>query len=256
MSILVAPLEALTDSRLTDPERRVLLALFSFRDKTTNTVWPSIGKLADRANLKDKTRVSKLTRNLCEKGWLTKKKRGFTGGNAYTLLFPSILDSEAKLGGDANSNLDSDTNSNLDSAAKCKEQTKEQTIYQAIETLPESPRTPKKKNGFDFSSWPTEPSAEVLQDWIKVRKAKQAPLTQSAIRGMAKELQEAERHGYSVDRCLIVCCEAGWRGFKLEWLLNRENGAQRGNVPPPAQSPSQRRTRDVSVMEQVNDHSW
>jgi len=142
--LLIAPLEALTDALLTDPERRVLLALFSYRGKNTDTVWPRLETLSERANIKDKTRVSKLTTSLVEKGWLTKKKRGFTGGNVYTLIVPARLDrvvesgsskldsdtnldTGAKLDKGANSKLDSDTKSNLDSAAKYKEQTIEHT---------------------------------------------------------------------------------------------------------------------------------
>lgn len=142
MTLLVAPLEVLTDTRLTDPERRVLLALFSYRGKNTNTVWPSLSALAERAHINDQTRVSKLTKSLADKGWLTKKKRGFTGGNEYTLTVPetalSNLDSDTNLApdtnldGDTNSNLDSDTKSNLDSAAKYKEQTIEQTKEQIV----------------------------------------------------------------------------------------------------------------------------
>lgn len=134
MSLLIAPIEALTDSSLTDPERRVLLALFSFRGKDTNTVWPSIESIAKRANINDETRVSKLTASLSEKGWLTKKKRGFTGCNQYMLSVPSRLDlfanldSDTKLDCNTLSNLDGDTKSNLDSDAKYKEQTIEQTI--------------------------------------------------------------------------------------------------------------------------------
>jgi hypothetical protein len=129
--LLIAPLEALVDPALTDPERRVLLALFSFRNKTADTVWPGLESIAARANIKDVTRVSKLTSALASKGWLTKKKRGFTGGNSYRLTVPdrvsnldpaAKLEDEANLGPDTSSNLDSDTKSNLDSAAKCNEQ--------------------------------------------------------------------------------------------------------------------------------------
>jgi hypothetical protein len=136
MTLLVAPLEALTDRELSDPERRVLLVLFSFRGKNTNTVWPSVMSIAERANIKDHTRVSKLTTSLSKKGWLAKKKRGFTGCNEYELTVParlSNLDSETNLApetnmdGDTCSNLDSETSSNLDSDAKYKEQTNEQT---------------------------------------------------------------------------------------------------------------------------------
>ncbi len=145
MAFLVAPLEALTDSRLTDPERRVLLALFSWRSKTSPVVWPSTEEIAVRANIKDRTWVSKLTTSLSQKGWLEKKKRGFTGGNEYTLKAPPIDASESNLGSQSNldnktnSKLDNGTNldsqsklgadalSKLDSEPKCNEQTIEQT---------------------------------------------------------------------------------------------------------------------------------
>lgn len=148
------------DSRLSDPERRVLLALFSFRNKSTDTVWPRVEWLACRAGIVDVTRVSKITRSLADKGWLTKKKRGFSGYMQYTLSVPDEatnlmnksnldcetklerkteektpeetanppnLDSESKFDQDTKSNLDSQTKSNLDSESKCREQSIEQS---------------------------------------------------------------------------------------------------------------------------------
>ena len=119
MNILVAPLEALTDSMLSDPERRVLLALFSYRGKVTELVFPSLEALSERSNINDKTRISKITTSLAKKGWLTKKKKGFTGCNQYTMCMPerlTNLDSETNLA--LETNLVPDTNSNLDSDAK------------------------------------------------------------------------------------------------------------------------------------------
>ena len=119
MSILVAPLEALTDSLLSDPERRVLLALFSYRGKVTELVFPSLDALSERSNINDKTRISKITTSLAKKGWLTKKKKGFTGCNQYTMCMPerlTNLDSDAKLVLDTK--LDADTKPNLDLDAK------------------------------------------------------------------------------------------------------------------------------------------
>ena len=119
MNILVAPLEALTDPLLSDPERRVLLALFSYRGKVTELVFPSLDALSERSNINDKTRISKITTSLAKKGWLTKKKKGFTGCNQYTMCMPerlTNLDSDAKLVLDTK--LDSDTKTNLDSDAK------------------------------------------------------------------------------------------------------------------------------------------
>jgi len=92
--LLVAPLEALTDKRLTESERKVLLVLFSFRGKVSDTVWPGREKIAERANIKDTGRISKITTSLADLGWLKKTKKGFSGHNTYRLTFPDALVAE------------------------------------------------------------------------------------------------------------------------------------------------------------------
>ena len=177
MSLLIAPIEALTDALLSDPERRVLLSLFSFRGKNTDTVWPSIESIAERANMGDQTRVSKITTSLAAKGWLTKRKKGFTGCNEYKLEVPSRLDvspnldSDAKLVSDALSNLDGDAKSNLDSDAKYKEQTIEQTIEEDIPALAEKIKTQKPKGR---KTQPETLITEYIQD-CKSRDVKTIP---------------------------------------------------------------------------------
>jgi len=163
VTLLVAPLEALTDSRLSDSERRVLLALFSFRGKDTNTVWPGLEAIAERANINDIPRISKVTSSLAAKGWLTKKKRGFTGCNQYNLTIPNLevntnlaestnLEEDANLDSNTNTNLAKSTKSNLAKSTKYKEQTIEQTKEQTnikIESIPFDTfwiRYPRKTN--------------------------------------------------------------------------------------------------------------
>lgn len=55
----------------------------------------------------------------------------------------------------------------------------------------------------------------VWQDWLKLRKAKKAAVTQTAIDGIRRE---AEKAGVSLQAVLQTCCERGWTGFKAEWL--------------------------------------
>lgn len=88
----IVPNEALEDPELTPSEFRVLVALYSFRDKNCDTVWPSLDKLADRARFKDCSQVSKVTTRLESKGWLTKaSKMGFHGPKRYVLTVPDRL---------------------------------------------------------------------------------------------------------------------------------------------------------------------
>lgn len=72
----------------------------------------------------------------------------------------------------------------------------------------------------DFSCWPNPPSKEILADWKKIRQAKKAPLTQTAISRMAPQIKLATDKGYSVDDCIGVAVEKGWTGFKAEWMDN------------------------------------
>ena len=228
----MAPLEALTDSLLSDPERRVLLALFSWRGKATNTVWPSMSEIGERANISDLTRISKITTSLAAKGWLTKKKKGFTGCNEYCLTFPDRLETEdsnldsdtnlasnAKLDENTNSNLDSDTKSMLVPDTKYKEQTNEQTIEQT-----NIKKNKQKKSRLDFSSWPELPSEQTMSDWTAMRKRLKADVSQTVVNRFAKELHKAKKYGYTVDDCLAECITRGWRGFECQWLLNNNSG--------------------------------
>lgn len=86
----IIPLEVAFDRRLTQRQMRVLIALFSFRSKTTNTVWPSRELIAQRTRL-DLSTISTATTDLVRMGWLLKEG---TGGHSkatrYTLCVPDL----------------------------------------------------------------------------------------------------------------------------------------------------------------------
>lgn len=56
---------------------------------------------------------------------------------------------------------------------------------------------------------------EVWQDFLAIRKAKKAPLTQTALDGIAREASKARM---SLQQALEVCCARGWQGFKADWM--------------------------------------
>jgi len=58
----------------------------------------------------------------------------------------------------------------------------------------------------------------VWQDWLKLRKAKKAAVTQTAIDGIKREAGKA---GVSLQVALETCCERGWTGFKAEWMASK-----------------------------------
>ncbi|MGE4259986.1 helix-turn-helix domain-containing protein [Shewanella sp.] len=95
-------------------------------------------------------------------------------------------------------------------------------------------RRGSSKTTFDFSSWPAVPSQQVLSDWLAVRKSRKAPLTQTAIERMAKQLHLAVNVGLTVDDCLAECALRGWQGFEYQWLVNTgRTGVGRSSLAVP-----------------------
>lgn len=67
-------------------------------------------------------------------------------------------------------------------------------------------------------------SPQVAEDWMAVRKAKQAANTETAFKSIAKEI---ELSGRSADECITLAVENSWRGFKAEWLFNQQRSPAR-----------------------------
>ncbi len=59
---------------------------------------------------------------------------------------------------------------------------------------------------------------KIAHDFMTLRKAKKAPITETAIAGIKREAQKA---GYSLQQALQTCCERGWIGFKAEWVTGK-----------------------------------
>ncbi|HBE9179227.1 TPA: hypothetical protein KNH08_002103 [Serratia fonticola] len=115
--------------------------------------------------------------------------------------------------------------------AKCPDVPTEITTETTTEiTTKTRARSAAKKTSLDFSQFPTQPSPEVWADYEKHRKAKRAPITQTVLNLLAKELTIAVNAGWTVDNALAEAMSAGWQGLKGEWLLNR-SGSSTGRMP-------------------------
>ena len=58
-------------------------------------------------------------------------------------------------------------------------------------------------------------SISVWKDFLKIRKAKKSPMTETAL----KEIEaEAIKAGITLSKALEHCCTRGWAGFKASWL--------------------------------------
>ena len=73
-------------------------------------------------------------------------------------------------------------------------------------------------------------SPEVWDSFVKQRKTSRAVITQSVIRSIQKE---ADKAGWSLEQALAECAARGWRGFKADWVANKnltKTGQRNANV--------------------------
>lgn len=73
---------------------------------------------------------------------------------------------------------------------------------------------------------PSDVPAELWSAFLAVRKAKHAPLTVIAFRGIEREAAKA---GLSVSDALTHCCERNWQTFKVDWWLKDRAADSRSN---------------------------
>lgn len=66
-------------------------------------------------------------------------------------------------------------------------------------------------------------SNQIWVDFLALRNARHAPLTETALNIIRKEAHKA---GISLEQALETCCMRGWQGFKAEWYLKGQNRFQ------------------------------
>jgi uncharacterized protein YdaU (DUF1376 family) len=95
-----------------------------------------------------------------------------------------------------------------------------------IVTNNQEPRT-NNQEPYINTFTPEGVSNEVFKDFCKLRKGLKAPVTQTAINGLAKEGQKAN---LSLEQVMILCCQNGWRGFKAEWIKEKKTVGERNST--------------------------
>ncbi|WP_153164353.1 helix-turn-helix domain-containing protein [Stenotrophomonas nematodicola] len=95
----------------------------------------------------------------------------------------------------------------------------------------------------DFSTWPAQPSPQVLADWLQLRRKRRAPVTPTVLESFGAELHLAGALGFTVDDCLRKCCNRNWQGFEAAWLereLTTTNRSTGGTHAIRRESPAER----------------
>lgn len=108
-------------------------------------------------------------------------------------------------------------NSEANAEARAYQRTKNKDISTNVDkeknNKKESPKNEQKKRATSVKK-PDDVNEQVWNDFLQIRKAKHAPLTETALAGIRRE---AEKAGISLEAALETCCERGWQGFKADW---------------------------------------
>ena len=94
------------------------------------------------------------------------------------------------------------------------------------ETKTETGTETKTGNRATLVATPDGVSESVWSDFLKVRKAKKSPMTETALEGISRE---AEKAGWSLEDAIRECASRGWVGFKAEWV-NKPAPMARGTL--------------------------
>jgi hypothetical protein len=77
----------------------------------------------------------------------------------------------------------------------------------------------KKEKKATAVACPPDVSESVWLDWLQLRKAKKAPVTQTVVNSAIKE---AEKAGISLNAFLTIWCARGSQGLEASWLKTHE----------------------------------
>lgn len=84
------------------------------------------------------------------------------------------------------------------------------------DTSMDTSRTRNKDSRANPVVAPNDVPESVWSDFVAMRKAKRAPITETAIAGIRRE---ADAAGMTLAEALAMCCERGWQGFNAGWVV-------------------------------------
>jgi hypothetical protein len=94
--------------------------------------------------------------------------------------------------------------------------------YQTDSLETEKETETKKEKKATAVACPPDVSESVWLDWLQLRKAKKAPVTQTVVNSAIKE---AEKAGISLNAFLTIWCARGSQGLEASWLKTHERQA-------------------------------
>ena len=185
---IIVPREIIEDDRLTLWQIKVLLALYSFRNKNTDLVYPSRESISKRCGIR-KSGISKTTSELVDLEWLEKTgKGGKMKASEYRVTVPNTVQESCTV-------QESRTQTVQESCTQ--KNTKEEYPIK-------TPLTPQISNLLDQEVW---------EEFRLHRKKIKKPMSEYAERLMKKKLTRLQSEGHDPNQLLQETIMNGWQGI-------------------------------------------
>ncbi|PMY37344.1 hypothetical protein C1Y35_19865 [Pseudomonas sp. GW456-L14] len=214
------------EQKLPTREKFVLLMLANRTNHDTGRCDPSHKRLAEDCGMSQST-VKRAIQQLEEDGYLVVENRSVEGvkiPNQYLLLLdrgvgshrPYPVHSEPRVGSHRPEGS-GHTDLRVGSHRPIKQ---ELNLEGKPEEIGASAKTKDLVGVKEMISTVPGLSEQVAKDFLKIRKAKRAPLTQTAWSRILAVLAEAETKGCKPESALGEAVERCWQTVKIEWLVN------------------------------------
>jgi hypothetical protein len=106
-------------------------------------------------------------------------------------------------------------------------------------------REGKRKGNDSLVTRPESVSEQLWNDWLVIRKKKDAPLTQTAWDLFVNQVSKA---GWTVEDAIKECCLRTWASFKAEWVAPKQTFAQQAADVARTTVPAQHTGKDPALL--------
>lgn len=223
-------------------KKLTLLALCDWANDEGGSVYPSIAAIAARCSVSERT-AQRLVHDLIEDGWLEVVGNENGGRPGMTRRYQVNAHRIYSEGPATGANLASVTGDSLtpvrvtNAARRVTNQAETGDTHVTQSTIDPSLKAPTRKKVAPAAratpvKTPDRPegvSEQTWADWLTLRKAKRAPVTEAVL---THAVREAGKAGMSLDAFLGIWCFRGSQGLEAAWLTPKEQAGARGGAGP------------------------
>lgn len=204
-------------------DKLVLIALADRHNEEQDIAWPSIAWLCEFTGADRKTIITSLDR-LETLGFITDSGERFGKTKQVKGYKLALNNTEKGIPKTEPLGEKSPVSPPKQSQKRDTEPSREPSVVKANALPTKRASAPAMPEGVELNVW---------NDFLELRKAKRAPLSNTALAAIEREAALA---GWSLNDALAECAARGWQSFKADWVKEKRNGTATSTSPPDRRS--------------------